>query len=137
MMIPDAHDESSAQAGGADPAISTVLVIDDSPLDRELIGRLLDALPDVRVAYARNGAEGRAAIKAGPPRVILTDLVLPDVEGTELIRDVRADYPHIPMILVTAYGSEQAAMQALRAARPITFPRETWRATWCRHSGRS
>jgi CheY-like chemotaxis protein len=114
---------SIVSSGSPGREISTVLVVDDSPLDREIIGRLLGSLEDVSVSYARDGAEGLAAIKRVCPRVILTDLVLPDMQGTELIREVRAEHPHISMILVTAYGSEEVAMQALRAGAANYIPK--------------
>jgi CheY-like chemotaxis protein len=114
---------SDNSCGEPDEPTSAVLVIDDSSLDRELIGRLLGSLADVSVSFARDGAEGLAAIKRIAPRVILTDLVLPDMVGTELIREVRAEHPQISVILVTAYGSEEVAMQALRAGAANYIPK--------------
>ena len=56
--------------------------------------------------------------------MILTDLVMPDMEGLELVRRVRAEHPQIPVILVTAYGSEDVAMQALRAGAANYIPKK-------------
>ncbi len=122
-MISDPDVESSGASSKPEGEISSVLVVDDSPLDREVIGRLLGSLKDVSVAFAGTGAEGLAAIKRVAPRVILADLVLPDMEGTELIREVRAEHPHISMILVTAHGSEEVAMRALRAGAANYIPK--------------
>ncbi len=94
---------------------TTVLVVDDSPFDRYFIGKLLHSLDDVRVVFAENGRAGLAAVDRESPSVILTDLIMPDMEGLELVQEVRALYPHISVVLMTAYGSEDVAMRALRA----------------------
>lgn len=49
------------------------------------------------------------------PQLILTDLIMPDMDGLELVQQVRDRFPSIPLILMTAFGSEEAAMRALRA----------------------
>jgi DNA-binding NarL/FixJ family response regulator/anti-sigma regulatory factor (Ser/Thr protein kinase) len=107
---------------GALPA-TTVLVVDDSPFDRHLVGRLLQSMPDLKVVYACNGQEGLDAIAREAPAVILTDLVMPDIEGLDLVRKVRAEHPQISVILVTAHGSEEVAMQALRAGAANYIPK--------------
>ena len=103
---------------------TTVLVVDDSAFDRHLVGQLLESLPDIRLTYASNGHEGLAVIERENPAVILTDLIMPDMEGLELVQKVRAQYPHISVILVTAYGSEEIAMQALRAGASNYIPKK-------------
>src|SRR5271156_5317242 len=92
-----------------------ILVVDDSSFDRQLIGRLLEPLTDLKLVFACNGNDGLAAITREDPAVILTDLIMPDMEGLELVQRVRAQHPSLSVILVTAYGSEEIAMQALRA----------------------
>ena len=71
-----------------------------------------------------NGQEGLAIIERERPAVILTDLVMPDMEGLELVQQVRSRHPHISVILVTAYGSEEVAMQALRAGAANYIPKK-------------
>jgi CheY-like chemotaxis protein len=102
---------------------TTVLVVDDSAFDRQLVGRLLDPMPDIRVAYAVDGREALAAIAGEAPSVILTDLVMPDIGGLELVRRVRAEHPEISVILMTAFGSEEVAMETLRAGAANYIPK--------------
>ena len=109
-------------AGIADEA-TTVLVVDDSAFDRQLVGQLLDPMPGVRVVYADDGRAGLAAIAREAPSVILTDLVMPDMGGLELVQRVRADHPEIAVILMTAFGSEEVAMQTLRAGAANYIPK--------------
>ena len=72
---------------------TTVLVVDDSAFDRHLVGQLLEALPDIKLTYASNGREGLAVIERDNPAIILTDLIMPDMEGLELVQKVRAQHP--------------------------------------------
>jgi DNA-binding NarL/FixJ family response regulator len=107
---------TTSPAGFRHPSGRTVaLVIDDSPFDRELVGKLLASLPELEVIYAGSISSGMQAIVRESPSIILTDLILPDGEGLTLVKYVREQYPSILVILVTAYGSEEVAMQALRA----------------------
>jgi CheY-like chemotaxis protein len=103
---------------------TTILVVDDSAFDRHLIGQLLASLGELRVVFASNARDGLTAIEKESPAVVLTDLVMPDMEGLELVQQVRARYPHISVILVTAYGSEEVAMQALRAGAANYIPKK-------------
>ena len=106
------------------PEPTTVLVVDDSAFDRRLMGQLLESLPNIKLTFANNGREGLAVIESEKPAVILTDLIMPDMEGLELVKEVRAKHPYISVILVTAYGSEEVAMQALRAGASNYIPKK-------------
>ncbi len=131
----DGTDDPVPECRSAGP--TTVLVVDDSAFDRQLVSRLLEPMPGIRVEYAADGREALAAIARAAPSVILTDLVMPDIGGLELVKRVRAEHPEISVILMTAFGSEEVAMQTLRAARPTTSPSATWRATCPRRSAGS
>jgi CheY-like chemotaxis protein/anti-sigma regulatory factor (Ser/Thr protein kinase) len=103
---------------------TTVLVIDDSAFDRQVVGRLLESMTGLRVVYACSGHAGMAAIEREAPDIVLTDLVMPDLEGLELVKQVRAFHPHISVILMTAFGSEEVAMRALRAGAANYIPKK-------------
>src|ERR1700679_755291 len=106
--------EASPPCGPPAQEPTTVLVVDDSAFDRHLVGQLLESLPNIALSYASNGQEGLAVIERDNPAIILTDLIMPDMEGLELVQKVRAQHPNISVILVTAYGSEEAAIKPLR-----------------------
>ena len=92
----------------------TVLVVDDEALIRwSLSEGLADAGWAVR--QAATGAEARSAVRAleGQPFVLLLDLRLPDVSDLSLIRELRNVRPDVPMIVMTAHGSDDDAAQAL------------------------
>jgi DNA-binding response OmpR family regulator len=57
------------------------------------------------------------------PDLVLTDLVMPDVDGLELVAEVRRQYPLVPVVLMTASGNEEKAVQALRAGAASYIPK--------------
>jgi CheY-like chemotaxis protein len=103
---------------------STVLVVDDSAFDHHVIERLLKPVAGLRVLYAASGREALEILERERPDVILTDLIMPEVDGLELVQQVRGRFPSIPLILMTAFGSEEAAMRALRAGAANYIPKK-------------
>jgi len=93
----------------------TILVVDDSPIDRRVAGRVLEKHDGWRVIYACDGMEALEVIARKQPQVVVTDLQMPVVDGLALVEQVRAEYPRIPVILMTGVGSEEIAVAALKA----------------------
>lgn len=91
-----------------------VLVVDDSPMDRRLSGSLLKKRAGMEPMYAENGVEALQMIAKSMPEIVLTDLQMPEMDGLELVEAIRRDHPYLPVILMTAHGSEEIAVQALR-----------------------
>ena len=92
----------------------TVLVVDDSAVDRRLAGGLLQHNSYLSILYAANGKEALAQLEAHKPDVVVTDMQMPEMNGVELVAAVKHSYPQIPVILMTAKGSEEIAVQALQ-----------------------
>lgn len=111
-------------AGDAGDGRLRLLVVDDSPFEHQVIARLLRDIDGLRLQTALCGTEGLAAIEADPPDAVLTDLIMPDMDGLELVRQVRERHPAIPIILMTAFGSEDVAMRALRAGAANYIPKK-------------
>jgi CheY-like chemotaxis protein/anti-sigma regulatory factor (Ser/Thr protein kinase) len=103
--------------------MSTVLVVDDSPLDRRLAGGILEKCSGMNVDYASNGAEALEKIQRSPPDAVLSDLQMPEIDGLELVGAVRSRFPLIPVILMTAHGSEDIAVQALARGASSYVPK--------------
>ena len=100
-----------------------VLVVDDSPMDRRTVGTLLEGIPGVEVCFANNVDEAHSILTSSPPHVVITDLVMPERDGLELISTLVADHPLIPVILMTGRGSEETAVQALQAGAASYVPK--------------
>jgi len=93
--------------------MSSILVVDDSAVDRRLVGELLERKFQCAVNYAANGLEAMARMQALAPELVITDLTMPEMNGLELVTSVREHYPGVPVILMTAYGSEALSIEAL------------------------
>ncbi|MBI1311324.1 response regulator [bacterium] len=94
--------------------MQTVLVVDDSQVDRRLVGGLLQKTGEYDLVYAENGQDALEKIELHIPDAVLTDLHMPEMNGLELVEAIKADYPLIPVLLMTAQGSEELAVEALR-----------------------
>lgn len=103
--------------------MATVLIVDDSPVDRRLARGLLEKNPDLSVSYAVNGVEALGVIRQSPPDLVLTDLQMPEMNGLELVRAVREKHPLVPVILMTGQGSEEIAVQALSLGASSYVPK--------------
>jgi CheY-like chemotaxis protein len=107
----------------ANPTSTTMLVVDDSVFEHQIIAQLLQEIEGLRLVFSSGAAEALWAIEHESPDLILTDLIMPDMNGLQLVEHVRERYPSIPMILMTAFGSEEAAMRALRAGAANYLPK--------------
>lgn len=100
-----------------------VLVVDDSPVQRRFVCRVIAESLNWQTAEAGNGIEAMAAIGRSEPDLVLTDLLMPDMGGLELVEEVREKYPLIPVVLMTAFGSENLALQALQRGAASYVPK--------------
>lgn len=94
--------------------MTTVLVVDDLVTDRLLAGGLLQKHAGWNVIFATNGQEALQQLELHLPDVVLTDLMMPVMNGLELAEAVKREFPLIPVILMTSKGSEDVAVQALQ-----------------------
>ena len=90
-----------------------VLIVDDSAIDRRLAGALVKKA-DFEPVFAADGREALAQIARQMPAILVTDLHMPNMNGLELTEAVRKAHPSLPVVLMTAHGSEEIAMLALR-----------------------
>lgn len=91
----------------------TILVVDDTAMDRRLAGGLLERDPELNVCYAENGQDALLKIGSFLPDLVLTDLQMPEVDGLQLVTSIGERFPELPVVLMTAHGSENIAAQAL------------------------
>jgi CheY-like chemotaxis protein len=102
----------SIQGGGTTPSVSDdpldVLLIEDDPDIAELYRTKLES-DGYRVAHAADGRAGLEMANAAPPDLIFLDLRLPDVDGIQVLRDLRADprTEPVPVVILTNYGDPE------------------------------
>jgi two-component system NtrC family response regulator len=91
----------------------SILVVDDEPNSLFALSQILED-EGFRVITARNGKSALATLKKEVVNVIVTDERMPDLGGMELLREAKQRYESIPVILLTAFGSVDMAVEALR-----------------------
>ena len=91
-----------------------VLVIDDEPDIRELLELTLLRM-GLETATAGNVQDALLEIQNFKPDLCLTDMKLPDGTGFDIVRYIQREFPHIPIAVITAFGSMDAAVEALKA----------------------
>lgn len=91
----------------------SILVIDDSPIDLKLASSLLEKQSQWSVTTASTGMEAVEILAQTHFDLIVTDLQMPEMDGLQLVNHVIENHPQIPVVLMTAQGSEEIAVQAL------------------------
>jgi len=99
-----------------------ILVIDDEIEIRESLEALLD-LEGYAVDLAQNAAEGERRLESRAYDLVLLDLMMPDKSGMEVLRDVRERDRHTPIFMITAYGTVEAAVQAVKLGANDYLPK--------------
>ncbi len=93
--------------------MALILVVDDEPGIREMLRAAL-AADGHRVDTAGSGEEALSVVGEQGYDLLLTDLAMPGIDGVELLRRVRRVAPDLPSIVITAYGSKETAIEAMR-----------------------
>src|SRR5437762_1468615 len=91
----------------------TILVVDDEQANLDSLERIF-AREGYRILLARNGQAAVETLRAESVDVVLTDLMMPAMSGQELLRAVRAVAPDAEVVLMTAYGTVDAAVAAMK-----------------------
>jgi DNA-binding NtrC family response regulator len=91
-----------------------ILVVDDEPPLREIIQRGLIQMGGYSVEVAPNGQEAIEKIEKDIFDLVLTDLMMPEMDGMELLRLIKGTRPEMPVIMMTAYGSIDTAVEAMK-----------------------
>jgi two-component system NtrC family response regulator len=89
-----------------------ILVVDDDHRARTILE--IDLRDRYTVHLAASGREALTALEREPVQLILSDLRMADVDGMSLLEAVRANYPDVPFIMMTAYGTVENAVAAMK-----------------------
>ena len=93
-----------------------VVLVDDHVIVREGLSSMLSTQPDIRiVGEAGTGAEAVALIERTQPDVVLLDLEMPDMNGVGVLEQTRKCTPTPRVLILTAYGSDERILEAVRA----------------------
>jgi NarL family two-component system response regulator LiaR len=96
--------------------VITVLIADDHAVVREGIRSFLAVQEDIDVVgEAEDGARAVAAVERLVPDVVLMDLVMPQMDGLEALRELRAVSPTTRVVVLTSYAQDEKVLAAIRA----------------------
>jgi len=101
------------------------LVVDDNAIDRRTAGKFVERATALEVRTVCDGEEAVKALRQGTPSIVLTDLQMPKMGGLELVEEIAANYPTVPVILMTSQGSEEIAIEALRRGAASYVPKRS------------
>jgi DNA-binding NtrC family response regulator len=90
-----------------------VMVIDDEPLMRITVQDALVA-DGYKVTTAETGEKGLTLLRENQADILITDLKLPDVDGIQILKEIKAISPETQLIMITAYGSIDSAVTAMK-----------------------
>ncbi len=91
-----------------------ILIADDDPVARDLLAEVL-AKEGYRVRAAAGGRECLELARSGPVDLALLDLRMPDLDGLEVLRQIQALHPGVPVLILTAFATLETAIEAIRA----------------------
>jgi CheY-like chemotaxis protein len=104
----------------------TIVVVEDHDDARTYLGLFLDRL-GANVVVARNGFEGIEAIKNNRPNLVVSDIDMPEMDGFELLREIRALGPdaggNVPVIAMTAFVTSADRARILNAGFQACLPK--------------
>ena len=96
--------------------MARVLVVDDDPIIRKVTASVLSRL-GYQISTATNGMEGLAAVQTEKPDIVITDVMMPELDGYELTRRLRRDpqFARIPILVLTSRSELEEKLHAFEA----------------------
>jgi len=99
-----------------------ILVVDDEERIRQDLAFILED-EGYEPMTARSGLEALATLEDQRFDIVITDLMLPDLGGMEVLRKIKKDYPETMVVMITAHGSEEKAVEAMKSGADDYFPK--------------
>jgi len=90
-----------------------ILIAEDDENMRRVLAAMVER-EGYRPVEAANGLEALRLLRENPPAVVVTDLKMPEMDGLELLEHVESEAPDVPVIMITAHGTIESAVEALK-----------------------
>lgn len=105
--------------------MTDILLIDDSEFDRQFALRLLNAEAGWHTSSCQSGEEALERIHNDSFDLVITDLRMPGMDGLQVIQRIQQEFPDLPVIMITSYGNEDVALQALQQGAASYIPKRS------------
>lgn len=114
VVKPQIH-SSRAQLQQALQVGRTLLIVDDDQFQRQMVGRVVESA-GYRAIYAGNGSEALAMIRNAPPDLVLMDVLMPNMNGLEVVQRLKADpaMSKIPIVMVTGKSARNVVLESVK-----------------------
>jgi CheY-like chemotaxis protein len=99
---------------------SKILIVDDEPFNLDLLEQELTDL-GYAVERANDGAQALSKVEMISPDLVLLDYRMPDMNGIEVLHAIRQSHKEPPVVIVTAHGNIELAVEAISQARTISL----------------
>lgn len=100
-----------------------VFIVDDEPSILKLLSHWVKNQWGYKVEAFQNGKDALKALETGDPDLLLLDIMLPDINGNELLKTIKTKNQHLPVIMLSAQGSIEVALESLRLGAFDYFPK--------------
>jgi len=94
--------------------IAKILIADDEPSNRKILAQEL-VHREYAVEAAHGGKQALAMIESAPPDLLILDYMMPDLNGLDVLKELRKKGNDTPVVMITAYGSVDRAVEAMKA----------------------
>lgn len=123
MKIQPGSDEMWKDETPTDQTKPLILIVDDDPEIFQSVANVLGS--KYRYLYARNGLEALEMLKSSQPHLIISDIMMPGMDGIELCTSIRKDFriSHLPIILLTARAEIEDRISGLEAGADSYIPK--------------
>ncbi|MGN6735319.1 MAG: sigma-54-dependent transcriptional regulator [Candidatus Binatia bacterium] len=91
-----------------------ILIVDDEPSNRKILAQELTH-KGFSVDTASGGKEALAKVTSSPPDLVILDYMMPDLSGLDVLKELRKNGSDVPIIMITAYGSIERAVEVMKA----------------------
>src|SRR5215510_4964849 len=91
-----------------------ILIVDDEPLNLDLLDQELAEMGHL-TERALNGSEALLKLDSANPDLVLLDYQMPEMNGIEVLKEIRKRYQNLPVVIITAYGTIERAVEAVKA----------------------
>lgn len=105
---------NTAGAAVMEDSIPVILIVEDDPVAVELLHHQLESLGFSHRVSVSNGDDALAIVRSRPISVVLLDLFMPGLSGTDVLRTIEEEFPHIPVIVLTVDESVDAAVRCMK-----------------------
>jgi DNA-binding NtrC family response regulator len=108
----------------ADPA--TILIVDDETVVVESIRALLELETPYTVLAETSPRRAIELAKVNPPDLVISDFLMPEIDGIRLLLEIRSLYPEIALILLTGYADKANAIRAINEVGIFHYMEKPW-----------